>query len=441
MALRSFVEVSPDSYFPIQNLPFGIFQPKQGKPRVGVAIGDLIADLSVLEELGHFRSPEFRGQKVFSEDSLNTFLALGRPAWRKTREVLQHLLSAETPTLRDNARLRGKVFYAQKDAAMKLPARIGNYTDFYSSYHHAHNVGTMLRGPENALMPNWKWLPVAYHGRASSVVVSGTDVRRPSGQTKAPDAAAPTFGPTKSLDYELEMAFLIGPGNSLGQPVPINRATDHIFGLVLMNDWSARDIQAWEYQPLGPFLAKNFCTSISPWVVTLEALEPFRKPLPQQDPEPLPYLSAKNAFTFDIYLEAGLQTSPREIEAQRLLKTPLRGGISRGESMGTPQVITRTNFQNLYWSIAQQLAHHTITGCNLEPGDLLASGTISGETEESRGCMLELTWRGANPLTLANGETRKWLEDGDTLTITGWCQGDGYRIGFGEVTGRILPVV
>ena len=237
------------------------------------------------------------------------------------------------------------------------------------------------------------------------------------------------------------MAFLIGPGNSLGQPVPINRATDHIFGLVLMNDWSARDIQAWEYQPLGPFLAKNFCTSISPWVVTLEALEPFRKPLPQQDPEPLPYLSAKNAFTFDIYLEAGLQTSPREIGAQRLLKTPLRGGISRGESMGTPQVITRTNFQNLYWSIAQQLAHHTITGCNLEPGDLLASGTISGETEESRGCMLELTWRGANPLTLANGETRKWLEDGDTLTITGWCQGDGYRIGFGEVTGRILPVV
>ncbi|PYI47844.1 MAG: fumarylacetoacetase [Verrucomicrobia bacterium] len=417
MALRSFVEVSPDSYFPIQNLPFGIFQPKQGKPRVGVAIGDLITDLSVLEELGHFRSPEFRDQKVFSEDSLNTFLALGRPAWRKTREVLQHLLSTETPTLRDNARLRGKVFYAQKDAAMKLPARIGNYTDFYSSYHHAHNVGTMLRGPENALMPNWKWLPVAYHGRASSVVVSGTDVRRPSGQTKAPDAAAPTFGPTKSLDYELEMAFLIGPGNSLGQPVPINRATDHIFGLVLMNDWSARDIQAWEYQPLGPFLSKNFCTSISPWVVTLEALEPFRKPRPQQDPEPLPYLRAKNDFTFDIYLEAGLQTS----------------------SMGTPQVITRTNFQNLYWSIAQQLAHHTITGCNLEPGDLLASGTISGETEESRGCMLELTWRGANALTLANGKTRKWLEDGDTLTITGWCQGDDYRVGFGEVSGCILP--
>ena len=417
MALRSFVEVSPDSDFPIQNLPFGVFQPEQDKPRAGVAIGDLVVDLSALEELGHFRSPEFQGRKVFSEDSLNSFLALGRPAWRKTREVLQHLLAADAPILRDDPVIRARVFHAQKDVIMKLPVRIGNYTDFYSSYHHAHNVGTMLRGPENALMPNWKWLPVAYHGRASSVVVSGTGVHRPSGQTKPPDAASPNFSPTKSLDYELEMAFLIGPGNSLGAPVPIDRAMDHIFGLVLMNDWSARDIQAWEYQPLGPFLAKNFCTSISPWVVTLEALEPFRKPLPPQDPAPLPYLRAKNDFTFDIQLEARLQAL----------------------SMKAPHVITRTNFQNLYWSISQQLAHHTITGCNLEPGDLLASGTISGATDESRGCMLELTWRGANPLKLPNGEARKWLEDGDTLTITGWCQGDSYRVGFGEVSGRILP--
>jgi fumarylacetoacetase len=417
MPLKSFIDVSFDSHFPIQNLPFGIFQPKGGKPRAGVAIGDLIADLSVLEELGHFRSPEFRGGKPFSEDSLNAFLALGRPAWRKARAVLQRLLSFETPILRDNARLRARVFYAQKSVTMKLPVRIANYSDFYSSYHHAHNVGTMLRGPENALMPNWKWLPVAYHGRASSLVVSGTDVRRPSGQTKASDAAAPVFGPSKSLDYELEMAFLIGPGNSLGEPVPIDHASDHIFGLVLMNDWSARDIQAWEYQPLGPFLAKNFATSISPWVVTFEALEPFRKSLPSQDPEPLPYLRAKNDFTFDIELEAQLQTS----------------------SMKAPHVITRTNFLNLYWSISQQLAHHTVNGCNLEPGDLLASGTISGATEESRGCMLELTWRGANPLKLPNGERRKWLEDGDRLAITGWCQGDGYRVGFGEVSGRILP--
>jgi fumarylacetoacetase len=277
----------------------------------------------------------------------------------------------------------------------------------------------MMRGPENALMPNWKWLPIAYHGRASSIVVSGTDVRRPHGQTKPPDAATPSFGPSRSLDYELETAFLIGPGNALGTPITIDQAADHIFGLVLMNDWSARDIQAWEYQPLGPFLAKNFSTSISPWVVTLDALEPFRKPLPAQDPEPLPYLRASGDFTYDIALEAHLQT----------------------KTLATPHRITHTNFQNLYWSIAQQLAHHTVNGCNLQPGDLLASGTISGPTEDSRGCMLELTWRGANPLTLPNGETRKWLEDGDRLTITGWAQGDGYRVGFGEVTGQVLPVL
>jgi fumarylacetoacetase len=241
-------------------------------------------------------------------------------------------------------------------------------------------------------------------------------VRRPKGQIKPPDAPTPVFGATRSLDYELEMAFLIGPGNSLGEKIPIDQAADHIFGFVLMNDWSARDIQAWEYQPLGPFLAKNFCTSISPWVVTLEALESFRRPLPSQDPEPLPYLRASKDFTFDIQLEARLQTP----------------------AMKAAHVITRTNFQNLYWSISQQLAHHTVNGCNMQPGDLLASGTISGPAEESRGCMLELTWRGAHPLSLPNGETRKWLEDGDTLTITGWCQGEGYRIGFGEVSGKVI---
>src|SRR5437588_7136554 len=414
MPLQSFIDVPPDSDFPIQNLPYVIFKPNDGAARPGVAIGELILDLSVVEELGHFR--DVTAQRIFASDSLNAFMALGRPVWKKTRQVLQKLLSAENGTLRDNTEFRARAFHKQNEVTMQLPARIGNYTDFYSSYHHAHNVGTMLRGPENALMPNWKWLPVAYHGRASSIVISGTEVRRPSGQTKPPDAAAPVFGPSKSLDYELEMAFLIGPGNSVGEPVASDRAIDHIFGFVLMNDWSARDIQAWEYQPLGPFLAKNFCTSISPWVVTLEALEPFRKPLPLQDPEPLPYLRGENDFTFDIHLEAHLQTS----------------------AMKAPQIITRTNFQNLYWSVAQQLAHHTVNGCNLKPGDLLASGTISGAREESRGCMLELTWRGANPLKLPNGETRKWLEDGDTLTISGWCQGDGYRIGFGEVAGRII---
>jgi fumarylacetoacetase len=415
--MKSFIDVTPDSHFPIQNLPFGVFKPAKAAPRIGVAIGDYVLDLAVLEERGHFRIAEFSTAPVFSADALNLFLSLGRPAWRKAREVIQNLLNADTATLRDDAELRGAAFHARKNVTMLLPARIGDYTDFYSSYYHAHNVGTMLRGAENALMPNWKWLPVAYHGRASSIVVSGTDVRRPHGQIKPPDAAAPIFGPTRSLDYELETAFLIGPGNDLGSSIPIERATDHIFGLVLMNDWSARDVQAWEYQPLGPFLAKNFCTSISPWVVTLEALDPFRKPAMAQDPQPLPYLRGPNDFTYDIQLEAHLQTT----------------------ESSSSHVITRTNFQNLYWSIAQQLAHHAVNGCNLQPGDLLASGTISGPTEDSRGCMLELTWRGAKPLSLPTGENRKWLEDGDCLAITGWAEGDGYRVGFGEVTGRILP--
>jgi len=416
MPLQSFVEIAPNSDFPLENLPFGVFKPNDGAARVGVALGDYVVDLSVLEAEGHL-SLRRQAAAVFSQDSLNSFLALGRPAWKETRETLQRLLAAENPTLRDNSALRERVFHRRRDVTMQLPVRIGDYTDFYSSYYHAHNVGTMLRGPENALMPNWKWLPVAYHGRASSVVISGTPIRRPNGQTKPPDVPQPIFGPSRSFDYELEMAFLIGPGNSLGQPIPIGQAIDHIFGFVLMNDWSARDIQAWEYQPLGPFLAKNFATSISPWVVTLEALAPFRKPLPPQDPEPLPYLHLHDDFTFDIQLEARLQT----------------------HSLTTPHVVTRTNFQNLYWSVSQQVAHHTVGGCNLQPGDLLASGTISGATEESRGCMLERTWRGANPLPLPNGESRKWLEDNDTLIITGWSNGDGYRIGFGEVSGTIMP--
>jgi fumarylacetoacetase len=417
MPLKSFIEVAPDSHFPLENLPFGVFKPRDGTARIGVALGDYIVDVAALEAAGVLKDLPPETAAATTRDSLNDFLALGRSAWKSVRDVLQRLLSADTPTVRDDPKMRDRTFHRQSDVVMQLPVKIGNYTDFYSSYHHAHNVGTMLRGAENALMPNWKWLPVAYHGRASSVVVSGTAVRRPKGQIKPPDAPTPVFGPTKSFDYELEMAFLVGPGNSLGDPVPIDQAVDHIFGFVLMNDWSARDIQAWEYQPLGPFLAKNFCTSISPWIVTLEALQPFQKPLPKQDPEPLPYLRAKNDFTFDIQLEAKLQTA----------------------TMKSAETITRTNFQNLYWSVSQQLAHHAVGGCNLQPGDLLASGTISGATEESRGCMLELTWRGANALKLSSGEERKWLEDGDTLAISGWCQGDGYRVGFGEVSGKILP--
>ncbi|MBV9007543.1 MAG: fumarylacetoacetase [Verrucomicrobia bacterium] len=412
--MQSFIEVAPESHFPIQNLPFGVFRAGDGAPHAGIAIGDFVLDLTILEQAGHLGS-----QRAFAGGFLNAFMALGRAAWKHTREHLQHLLSADTPTLRDDADLRARVFHRQDEVTMLLPARIGDYTDFYSSFHHAHNVGTMLRGADKALMPNWKSLAVAYHGRASSIVVSPAEVRRPRGQIKPPDASAPIFAASRCLDFELETAFFVGPGNKRGEPIPIARAEDHIFGFVLMNDWSARDIQTWEYQPLGPFLAKNFCTSISPWIVTLDALEPFRKELPAQDPAPLSYLKRAADFTYDIQLEARLQTA----------------------TMREAQAITRTNFRHLYWSAAQQLAHHTVNGCNLQPGDLLASGTISGPTEQSRGCMLELTWRGANPLRLNGGETRKWLEDNDTLTITGWCEGDGYRVGFGEVSGKIAPAL
>ncbi|MFC4768225.1 fumarylacetoacetase [Effusibacillus consociatus] len=415
---RSFIEVRPDSHFPIQNLPYGVFRPRSGGPaRIGVAIGDYVLDLSVLEDAGHFNATALAGTGVFGKHSLNEFMALGRPAWRAAREQVRRLLSADAPTLRDNTALRDAALLPQSDVELLLPAQIGDYTDFYASKDHATNVGIMFRGKENALMPNWVHLPVGYHGRASSVVVSGTDVRRPLGQMKPPDAAAPMFGPCRQLDFELELGWFIGPGNELGQPVQIEHAEEQIFGLVLVNDWSARDIQAWEYQPLGPFLAKNFATSISPWVVPLDALEPFRVTGPAQDPEPLPYLKQPGKGAFDIHLEVYL-------ESDRMVK---------------PQIICASNVRHLYWSMAQQIAHHSIGGCNLRPGDLMASGTISGPDKDSRGCLLELTWRGTEPIRLDNEEERVWLEDGDRVTMTGWCQGEGYRIGFGEVTGRVLP--
>jgi fumarylacetoacetase len=388
-----------------------------GQPAAGVAIGEQVLDLSVLEQEGLLGSPLLRGRQLFSQPTLNAFMALGRPAWREARSIVSRLLCAGEPTLRDNSPLREHALVPMADVEMLLPADIGDYTDFYSSREHATNVGTMLRGLENALMPNWLHLPVAYHGRASSLVVSGTDLRRPRGQTKSGDAAVPRFGPSRSVDFELEMGVFIGPGNELGQPVPIESASEHLFGMVLVNDWSARDIQAWEYVPLGPFLAKSFGTSISPWIVPLEALEPFRTPGPAQDPEPLPYLRNQGNWSYDIHLEVHLQ----------------------GERMNEPQRVCTSNFKHLYWNICQQLAHHTVNGCNLRPGDLLASGTISGPAPASYGSLLELAWKGTKPLFLANGETRTFLLDGDRVTMTGWCQGKGYRVGFGEVTGRILP--
>jgi fumarylacetoacetase len=410
-ALRSWVPVSPDSHFPIQNLPYGVFHRLGRPPCVGVAIGDRVLDLTALEVRGLLDLPELQGRRVFQSSRLNEFMALGKAAWSAVRARVSRLLQADEPTLRDDADLLSQAMVPMADVRMLLPADIGDYTDFYSSREHATNVGTMLRGADRALQPNWLHLPVAYHGRASSVVVSGTDVRRPCGQYKPESADAPLFGPTRSLDFELEVAAFVGPGNDLGRPIPIGEAADHLFGLVLLNDWSARDVQAWEYVPLGPFLSKSFATSLSPWVVTLEALEPFRTAGPVQDPQPLPYLRAPDNATYDIALEVHLQ----------------------GER------ISRSNFRYLYWSLWQQLAHHTINGCNLRPGDLLASGTVSGPTPESLGCLLELTWRGTKPLALAGGGQRTFLQDGDRVTLTGWCQGAGYRVGFGTVTGQVLP--
>jgi fumarylacetoacetase len=416
--LRSFVQVAPESHFPIQNLPYGVFRRKTGEPpAIGVAIGEYVLDMAVLEEQHLLDLPALHGRPVLSKASLNTFMAQGRTVWREARAAISRLLRHTEPTLRDNAPLRERALVPMTKVEMLLPVEIGDYTDFYSSREHASNVGTMLRGPQNALMPNWLHLPVAYHGRASSVVVSGTDLHRPCGQTKADDAAEPTFGPSRNVDLELEMGFFVGPGNRLGEPIPIAQAEEHIFGLVLVNDWSARDIQKWEYVPLGPFLAKNFGTSISPWVVPLEALEPFRVAGPAQDPKPLPYLQSSRPGSYDIHLEVTLQS----------------------EKMDRPYRICASNFKHLYWSMAQQLAHHTVSGCNLRTGDLLASGTISGPTPDSYGSMLELAWKGTKPIPLPNGETRVFLQDGDRMTMTGWCEGAGYRVGFGEVTGRILP--
>jgi fumarylacetoacetase len=415
---RSFLDVPRDHPFPIHNLPFGVFRPKSGGPsRVGVRIGDLVLDMNAVDELGWTSGCPHLPKGIFAWGELNPLMSLGREAWRQARGLATALLSADDARIRDDAGLRQKLLVPLPDAEILMPARIGDYTDFYSSREHATNVGIMFRGKDNALMPNWLHLPVGYHGRASSVVLSGTPVRRPRGQTRPEGTPGPLFEPTRELDFELEAGFFVGPGNELGQSIPVDRAWDHIFGLVLVNDWSARDIQRWEYQPLGPFNSKNFATSISPWVVTLEALEPFRCGGPAQAPVPLPYLRESGPSAYDIRLEVTLET----------LRT------------GEPAPIAVSNFKHLYWSMAQQLAHHTVTGCNLRPGDLLASGTISTASENGYGSMLELAWKGTRPLRLPGGETRAFLEDGDTVTITGWCERDGRRIGFGEVKGTILP--
>ena len=409
---QSFIVVAENSDFPLQNLPYGVFQPQGEHARVGVAIGTEVLDLAALEAAGLLPTG---AQNVFGQTSLNAFIALGRPVWQQVRARLQQLLSADCAELRDNAALRAQAFYPQASVSMLLPIEVPGYTDFYSSKEHAYNVGCMFRDPKNALMQNWSELPVGYNGRASSVVVSGTDLVRPSGQIKLPNEERPVFSACRKLDFELETGFIVGKATALGEPIAIEEAENHIFGMVLLNDWSARDIQQWEYVPLGPFNSKTFGTSISPWVVTLEALEPFRCASPVQEPQPLPYLRENTANNYDIKLQVAIATD------------------------GSETVISNTNFKYMYWSMMQQLTHHTIAGCNVRVGDLMGSGTISGPEKDSRGSLLELTWNTTEPLTLANGKQRGFLEDGDTLIMRGHCQKDGLRIGFGEVRGTVLP--
>jgi fumarylacetoacetase len=424
----------PDTDFPLANLPFGVFlATASDTPSLGVAIGDQILDLRRAAQGALLNSLPSELAEACQKTSLNMLMSLGRPAVTTLRRQLTLLLgdpahrAAVEPCLAPQA-----------NATMLLPAAIGDYTDFYASIHHATNVGRLFR-PDNPLLPNYKYVPIGYHGRASSVVISGTGIRRPSGQLAGPSGEPPRFAPTRLLDYELEVGAFVSLPNRLGEPVPIAQAADHIFGLCLVNDWSARDIQAWEYQPLGPFLAKNFATSISPWVVTLDALEPYRVPVatrPAGDPAPLPYLNS----------EQDQQRGAFDVTLQVLLLTK----SMRADSLA-PHVLSRGNLRDLYWTVAQLLAHHTSGGCNLQPGDLFATGTVSGPDPDPaasdsagapnpRGCLLEITQRGAHPLRLPNGETRTFLEDGDEIIFRAWCQRPGLpRIGFGECRGRILP--
>lgn len=415
----SFITVEPDSDFPIQNLPYGIFStPNNTKPRPGVAIGDQILDLSAVKHL--FTGPNLKNkQDVFEQSTLNAIMGLGRAGWSEARETLMRILAKGESVLRDNAELRARALVHQNSATMHLPASIGDYTDFYSSKNHAYNVGCMFRDPATALNPNWTFLPVGYHGRSSSVVVSGTPIRRPNGQTRPDESKPPSVTPCRLFDFELEMAFFVGSASKMGEPVSMENAEEHIFGMVLMNDWSARDIQKWEYVPLGPFTAKNMGTSVSPWVVTMDALRPFICANMVQDPAPLPYLHHKDDYNFDIKLDVSLNA----------------------EGLSKPARISQSNFKFMYWTMKQQLVHHTLTGCPVNPGDLMGSGTISGTTPEAYGSMLELCWKGTKTVELGGGVTRKFLQDNDEVIFHGFCEGNGHRVGFGTCTGKVLPAV
>lgn len=402
------IEIPENSDFSIHNIPFGIFSTKDRSLRVGVAVGEHILDLAAVAELDVF---DFN-TALLEKDTLNDFISLGKEITTRVRKKIQYWLKD------DDSVLAGKpeLFVKQSEAQMHMPIAVGDYTDFYSSLEHATNVGKMFRDPENALLPNWKHIPVGYHGRASSIIVSGQPIYRPKGQTMPNGGEAPVFGPTRRLDFELEMGFICGKETPLGESISTKDAEDYIFGLVLFNDWSARDIQKWEYVPLGPFLGKNFASSISPWVVTLEALEPFKLAGPKQEPEVLPYLQFEGDKNYDIHLEVGI--------------TPEKGEKT---------TVCFSNFKHMYWNMTQQLAHHTVNGCNINIGDMMASGTISGKEENSFGSMLELSWGGTKPIKLKDGSERKFIEDGDTVTMKGYAQNGDIRVGFGEVTTTVLP--
>ncbi len=409
MTLTSWVDVPDGSDFPIQNLPHGVFRDERGT-RCGVAIGDSTVDLAAAERAGLFRSTDLDGD-TFATDSLNAFIAQGRSVWVAVREALTDFLSADNADAPDFSARHDIVI--DHPVEMVMPVTVGDYVDFYSSEHHATNLGRMFRPDGDALLPNWKHLPVGYHGRAGTVVVSGTPISRPSGQRRGPDG--PTFGPSEKLDIELEVGFITGNANSLGESVPVASAEDHIFGMCLVNDWSARDIQAWEYVPLGPFLGKSFATTISPWIVTLDALAPFRVPAPEQNPSPLPYLADPAPAGVDISLSVDLAPAG-----------------------GTPSRITETSFKTMYWTMAQQLAHATVNGATATAGDLFASGTVSGPTDAERGSLIEITWNGRDPIDFGDGVRRTFLEDGDTVVLRGRCDAPGeVGIGFGTCEGTV----
>ncbi len=414
---KSWIEVAENSNFPIQNIPFGIYSHNNNSPRACTAIGSKVADLYEMAKAGHFKDLGFEVED-FNKPHLNDLMKSGKMGMRKLRNRIADLFDKNNNELQGNANDQSLIFKNQSEVEMHLPVQVGDYTDFYSSIEHATNIGTMFRDPKNALLPNWRHIPVAYHGRSSSIVPSGVPIHRPKGQTRPNPEEPPVFGPTKRLDFELEMAFVTFDGKPLGQSISTKEADEYIFGMVVFNDWSARDIQKWEYVPLGPFLAKNFASSVSPWIVTLDALEPYRTMGPAQNPEVLPYLECDDDKNIDIDLSVAIETGS-----------------------GDETTVCFSNYKYLYWSLNQQLAHHTVNGCNIRRGDMMASGTISGSKSSSFGSMLELSWSGSKPVKLNDGTERKFINDGDTVIMRAHCSGNGAKIGFGEVRTKVLPAV